>query len=216
MFVSRTVAAEICMEAKSNEAAYMALKRLDKTGQLLFDLSCVFFAHVLNDLTSSLYASTLVEDLLKLFLKTRSITTPHTIQILRLLYADFPSSDPTVRLVILLTVFLSSSEHLTQSAPTIIRNKLEPLGLWPITRRDIYNVLTNPFVEKYHAVLEFARSEVGGRAISGEGGKGEGWTGMGPWEIRELIEEVAVKCLEIECKVRAMYNSGGAFLRGVC
>jgi hypothetical protein len=38
MFVSRTVAAEVCMEAKSNEVGYAALKQLDKSGHLLFDL----------------------------------------------------------------------------------------------------------------------------------------------------------------------------------
>lgn len=42
MFVSRTVAAEVCMEAKSNEHAYAALKKLDQSGDLLFELSCVF------------------------------------------------------------------------------------------------------------------------------------------------------------------------------
>lgn len=41
MFLSRTVAAEICMEAKTNEPAYMALKRLDKEGILRFELSYV-------------------------------------------------------------------------------------------------------------------------------------------------------------------------------
>ena len=41
MFLSRTVAAEICMEAKTNEHAYMALKRLDKEGILRFELSYV-------------------------------------------------------------------------------------------------------------------------------------------------------------------------------
>lgn len=39
MFLSRTVAAEVCMEAKTNEAAYLALQRLDKAGELRFDLS---------------------------------------------------------------------------------------------------------------------------------------------------------------------------------
>ncbi|THH01557.1 hypothetical protein EW026_g1174 [Hermanssonia centrifuga] len=34
MFISRTVAAEICMELKTNDAAYNALKRLDKEGLL--------------------------------------------------------------------------------------------------------------------------------------------------------------------------------------
>lgn len=142
-----------------------------------------------------------MEDLIKLFLKTRSITSPHTIQILRHLYTDFPSSDPTVRIVLLLTIFLSSSDHPTQSASTIIKTKLEPLGLGPITRRDLYNVLVNPFVEKYHGVLEFARSEVGEK---GAGGDGEGGTGMSPKEVRELVEEVALRCLEIGCKVCAM------------
>lgn len=41
MFLSRTVAAEICMEVKTNEAAYNALRRLDKDGMLKFELSCV-------------------------------------------------------------------------------------------------------------------------------------------------------------------------------
>ncbi len=39
MFVSRTVAAEVCMEAKANELGYTALKQLDKSGDLRFELS---------------------------------------------------------------------------------------------------------------------------------------------------------------------------------
>jgi len=42
MFLSRTVAAEVCMEAKTNEHAYAALKKLDQSGDLLFELSYVF------------------------------------------------------------------------------------------------------------------------------------------------------------------------------
>ena len=38
MFLSRTVAAEICMEAKSNDIAYSVLKKLDRSGDLLFEL----------------------------------------------------------------------------------------------------------------------------------------------------------------------------------
>lgn len=38
MFLSRTVAAEVCMESKTNESAYKALKKLDCTGNLLFEL----------------------------------------------------------------------------------------------------------------------------------------------------------------------------------
>ena len=41
MFLSRTVAAEICMEAKTNDQAYNALKRLDKEGFLRFELTYV-------------------------------------------------------------------------------------------------------------------------------------------------------------------------------
>ena len=41
MFVSRTIAAEVCMEAKSNEVGYNALKELDKSGDLRFELSYV-------------------------------------------------------------------------------------------------------------------------------------------------------------------------------
>ena len=38
MFVTRTVAAEVCMEAKYNDAGYSALKKLDKSGHLRFEL----------------------------------------------------------------------------------------------------------------------------------------------------------------------------------
>lgn len=43
MFVSRTVTAEVCMEAKFNEIGYNALKQLDKSGDLRFELSSVQF-----------------------------------------------------------------------------------------------------------------------------------------------------------------------------
>ena len=41
MFLSRTVAAEICLVVKLNDAAYTALKRLGKEGMLRFELSYV-------------------------------------------------------------------------------------------------------------------------------------------------------------------------------
>jgi hypothetical protein len=66
-----------------------------------------------------------------------------------------------------------------------LRTKLEPLGLIPLTRKDIHNVLVNPFLERYGPILEFAKSEVG----------------LNNKETRELVEEVAVKCLAIGCKV---------------
>jgi len=41
MFVSRTVAAEVLMEAESNRAGYAALKTLDREGGLRFSLAYV-------------------------------------------------------------------------------------------------------------------------------------------------------------------------------
>jgi hypothetical protein len=38
MFLSRTVAAEVCMECRVNDAGYIALKQLDADGALLFNL----------------------------------------------------------------------------------------------------------------------------------------------------------------------------------
>jgi hypothetical protein len=104
--------------------------------------------------------------------------------VLRQLYTDFPSPDSTVRTVLLLTVFISDN-CLAHTTPATFKSKLEPLGLLPLSRRDIFNVLINPFVDRYTSILAFARVEVG----------------MNMKEVMELVEEVAVKCLEIGCKV---------------
>lgn len=106
----------------------------------------------------------------------------NTISILRKLYTDFPSQDPTVRLVLLLTVFLS--KHLERNTPSALKAKFVTLGLTPLSRKDIFNVLVNPFIEKYNPVIEFAKTEVK----------------MLPQELRELVEEVAIRCLEVGCK----------------
>ena len=172
------------MEAKTNESAYKALKRLDESGDLLFELS------------------TLVEELIKvrepppsterltnlhsqLFVNTRYITAGATVTSLTQLYTDFPSSDPTVRLVLLLCVFINDHASLSVT-PTRLKAKLEPLGLLPITRQDIFNVMINPFVEKYQSILEYARAEVG----------------LSQKEIEVLVQEVAVRCLSEGCKAR--------------
>jgi hypothetical protein len=86
--------------------------------------------------------------------------------------------------VIILTVFLSDN-CLTHTTPATLKSKLEPLGLTPLTRKDVVNVLVNPFVERYSQILEYALAEVG----------------LGSKEVREMVEEVAVRCLEIGCKV---------------
>lgn len=119
----------------------------------------------------------------QLFIKTRSITTSHTTTILRLLYTDFPSQDPTVRLVLLLAVFFSCSSA-DRNTPSALNAKFDALGLTPLSRKDILNILLNPFVERYTAIVEYAKAEVG----------------IPPKEVRELVEEVAVRCLEVGCK----------------
>lgn len=174
MFVTRTVAAEVCMEAKVNDVGFSALKQLDKSGHLRFSLS------------------NLVEDLLKTFLTTRAICSETTGDVLRHLYSEFQSSDATVRLVILIVVFVSAENLHTD--PSVVHSKLEGLGLTPLTKKDVYNILVNPFVERYHNLLDYARQEIG---VNEDDTKG-----MGPKEIRQLVEEVAVKCLEVACKVR--------------
>ena len=83
----------------------------------------------------------------------------YTIQVLRQLYVDFPSSDPTVRVVILLAVLLS--DNYTHTTYVTLKPKFEQLGLLPLTRKDIYNIMTNPFVERYAPVSEFAVREMG-------------------------------------------------------
>jgi hypothetical protein len=47
MFVSRTVAAEVLMEAESNRTAYAALKIFDREGGLQFSLAYVSYSPLL-------------------------------------------------------------------------------------------------------------------------------------------------------------------------
>ncbi|KAG6878086.1 hypothetical protein C0993_012413 [Termitomyces sp. T159_Od127] len=81
MFVSRTVAAEVCMEAKVNLAGYHALKVLDKSGDLRFELGN-------------------------------------------------------------------------------IHAKLEAKNLTPITRKDVFNVLLNPFISDPQPLIDYAAVEM--------------------------------------------------------
>ncbi|KZT25395.1 hypothetical protein NEOLEDRAFT_1156310 [Neolentinus lepideus HHB14362 ss-1] len=184
MFLTRTVAAEICMEAKANEGAYTALKQLDKSGNLLFEIRCAYsHRSFVAIMAQSMVSSDVVRELTKMFVTTRSITTVYTINVLRQLWADYPSDDPTVRLVMLLTVFLSDN-CLAHTTPATLKTKLDALGLTPLSRKDIYDVLINPFVERYTPILEYGKVEVG---LDSRG-------------IKLLLEEVTLKCLEINCK----------------
>lgn len=91
----------------------------------------------------------------------------------------------------LIVIFLAA-DNLSTPIPTI-RTKLETLGLAPLTRRDAYNILINPFVERYGSLLRYMREEAGT--------KSEGSGGMNEEEITHLLTDVATKCLEIACKV---------------
>lgn len=191
MFLTRTVAAEVCMEAKTNESAYKALKKLDESGDLLFELSTLVEELIK---VRKLFPSTnrLINHHFQLFVNTRYITAATTVASLTQLYTDFPSPDPTVRLVLLLGVFINDHTPLS-ATPTRLKSKLEPLGLLPIARQDIFNVMVNPFVEKYQSILEFARAEVG----------------LSQKDIGILVQEVAVRCLSEGCKVRLSCLSEG-------
>ena len=113
-------------------------------------------------------------------------------EILVHLFTDFPSTDAAVRLVILIVIFVAA-DNLHMPTSTIHR-KLDNLGLTPLTRRDAYNILINPFVERYLSVTEYAQEEIGVQE--------DGSQGLSGTEIDTLMEEVGVKCLEIGCKVR--------------
>lgn len=170
MFVSRTVAAEVCMEAKHNESAYRALKILDRSGDLLFPLPA------------------LVTDLIKLFVKSRAITSPPTTNTLRQLYSDFPTGDLTVRTVMLLTVFLFDGLPQPSSPLVSAKSKLQNLNLLPVTRQDLLVMLTNPFIEKPQHILDYAREEMA----------------MSLKAINELIREVVVMCLGVGSKGKTL------------
>jgi hypothetical protein len=64
MFVSRTVAANVLMEAESNRAGYAALKTLEREGGLRFSLEYVSFP-LSYDYIERTCTSSLVEDLIK-------------------------------------------------------------------------------------------------------------------------------------------------------
>ncbi|KAF9013286.1 hypothetical protein BDQ17DRAFT_1343128 [Cyathus striatus] len=176
MFVTRTVAAEVCMEAKLNDVGYNALKQLAKSGHLRFELS------------------NLVEDLLKTFLTTRSLCNVGIGDTLRFLFRDFPSTDPAARLVILIVIFVAA-ENLDQT-PEYVQAKVDALGVGPVTKKDLYNVLINPFVERYNVLLQYASAAVGVKV--------NGSPGMENAEVLGLMEQVALKCIEIGCKGKLM------------
>lgn len=207
MFVSRTVAAEVCMEAKINEQGYMALRKLDAARKLPYSLS------------------SLVSALIKLFSNTRSVTFPKTISLIQSLYLDFPNhTDPKIRHVLLLTVFCSPtnmqwSDEDPGTLMTKLLDKLVELHLIrrvslasgppstsklrrgdhteppeTLSRQELIDVLLSPFTENERSCIAYARDPLG--------------MGMEDWEIVELKKEVAARCLPI--------GSKGKMLKRLC
>lgn len=90
----------------------------------------------------------------------------------------------------LLTVFLPGNVSLTVSS---LRDQLAGLKLSPITKNDLRNLLISPWMEDFEGIVSYMRKEV----LSDVTGR----KGMLPVEISALMDEVALRCLEIGCKV---------------
>lgn len=78
-------------------------------------------------------------------------------------------------------------------SPASLHAQLQVLGLTPVTKKDVVDILLNPFVERFQPLLDYAKREVGEQE--------DGTEGMGRKELTTLVEDVAGKCLEISCKV---------------
>ncbi|TRM60670.1 hypothetical protein BD626DRAFT_435548 [Schizophyllum amplum] len=170
MFLSRTVAAEVCMECQTNDNAYQALRRLGKLGHLRFELS------------------TLVADLITSFSRTRSVTYATTLAVIKRLFVDFPSEDRKVLHVMHLASFLQleadTSEH------DGIAERLRELGLQALTTIDLLRVMVNPFMDKFRCAVSYAEKEV----IMDNGKKG-----MNASELEEFLNDVARNCVLMGC-----------------
>ena len=125
------------------------------------------------------------------FSRTRSVTFSNTITVLRQLFTDFPSSDPVVRLVLLLQVF--HSEHGIPAPPDDVpanyvpkcAEKIETIGLTPVRRADLVEVLSNKFApERFQGIIRYGKDIMN----------------MSEDDVKDLVQEVAFRCLEIGCK----------------
>ena len=101
-----------------------------------------------------------------------------------------PSNDSRVRLVLILATFLANDHGCNV---TTINQTLETLGVTPISKDDIQQILMNPFVEQYSIVTNYAK-----RMVARE----DGTTGLSEEDILELLTDVVCRCLELGCKVR--------------
>ncbi|KZV70211.1 hypothetical protein PENSPDRAFT_665250 [Peniophora sp. CONT] len=187
LFLSRTVAAEICLEAKANKVAYDVLKALDRDGLLRFDLI------------------TLIQDLIKSFVTKRSITDSSTAAAIHHLFNDLPAhaaNDAGVRHVVLLTIFSTSlTAHIANARLLKLGLAPDPVDavpgvrqvyrvyntadtLAPISRAELVAVLLSPYVRTHHAIATYARFYAFYPNKTVEG----------------MLEEVALACLKLPGK----------------
>lgn len=65
------------------------------------------------------------------------------------------------------------------------KEKVETIGLSPVVRSDLVDVLSNKFApDRFQGIIAYARAEVG----------------LSDRAIDDMVEEVAFRCLEIACK----------------
>lgn len=113
---------------------------------------------------------------------------------LRHLFNDFPSEHSTVRVVLLLQIFLAEAPLQYQGTnPALIltdyvrtcKERIIAAGLAPVKRIDLLEVLANKFApDRFQGILEY------GKAVMD----------MSKGEIEGLLQEVAIRCLETGCK----------------
>ena len=95
--------------------------------------------------------------------------------------------------MILLSIFAPPEN--TNLTVSIIKSRLEPLRLGPLTRKDLLNLFINQFMQRFTPLLDYMET-----AFENE----DGSFGLPQPEINSIIEEVAAKCLERECKVSGL------------
>jgi hypothetical protein len=119
------------------------------------------------------------------FVSTRSVTAESSAVAVQHLYRDFlgcTSADPTVRLVLLLSVFASSPFSMSA---TVAHVKLQTLKLTPLTHEDLMNMLLNPFVENFSVIGSYATV----------------FMGYSCTDVKDLLTGAAVDCLPLSSKV---------------
>ncbi len=91
----------------------------------------------------------------------------------------------------LMTVFTSGG---SQVNTTTIQERLDTLKIGALTKTDLHNLLINPYTEKYRWLIEYMSKEM----VSDVTGQ----KGMTPAEVTAIVQEVTIRCMEIESKVR--------------